>query len=162
MQKRELRINGKTYALLLPAVRKCMPLCTRVALLIGPTLVSLGKEIKTGGMEAFGAALTGVDPDKLDKLSMEAVELSNLCCDNQSINTSIEFERHFSQHRGEVYQVCAWALWECVRDFFPQLEAFAQVAKKAALEAVSKSLKDGPPTTGLGVPFGQDAATGPN
>lgn len=148
MKKRELQVNDKTYALLLPAVRKAMPLCTRLALLIGPTLVCLGKEAKTGGWEAFGTALASVDPDKLDKMFMEAVEMTNLCCENKPINTGIEFERHFNEYRGDVYQVCAWTLWECVRDFFPQLGAFTQIAKKAAEAAVLKFQADGPQTTG--------------
>lgn len=148
MQKRELKVNEKTYALILPAVRKVMPLCTRVAVLIGPTLLTLGKEAKTGGWEAFGSALTGVDPDKLDKLFMDAVEMTNLCCEGTPINTNLEFERHFSRYRGEVYQVCAWTLWECVRDFFPQLGAFTQIAKKHMAEAASKFQADGSPTIG--------------
>lgn len=157
MERRDKVINEKTYQILVPSVRKSMPLCTRGAALLTPilgSLVPLAKTLRSEankqGWEMFSEALQDVkiDPEKLDKLFMDAVEASHLCCEGESISGSIAFEKHFTTHRGDVYQVCAWALWEVVKDFFPQLGAFSQIAKKAATEAASKYQKGGAQTTG--------------
>ena len=126
MEKRSKTINGRQYQLLVPPVRQAMPLCTRVAALLGPALGSLGSQADKGGWERFATALQSVDPLKTDACFMDAIQMAHLCFNNQSISDDINFERHFGQFRADVYPVCAWALWECVRDFFPQLTALTQ------------------------------------
>lgn len=145
MEKREKTINGRQYQMLLPAVRQSMPLCSRLTALVGPALGLLGADPTKGGLESFAAALRDVDPIKADVLFMDAVRASTLCFNSQQISDDLNFERHFSQFRGDVYPVCVWALWECVRDFFPQLAVFLQKFKAAM---ASLSQQDGPTTTG--------------
>lgn len=130
MEKRTKTINGREYALLLPPARKAMILCSKVAVLIGPSLASLGMDIKNAGWAKFAQAVAGIHPDRLDALFMEAVQISGLCYNNQPISTEIDFERHFGNYRGDIYMVCSWALMECVRDFFPQLPDFDQMLAK--------------------------------
>jgi hypothetical protein len=133
--RRDTVINDKMYSILLPTPRKAMPLCTRLAVLFGALIPTLIKEAKSGGMEAFGEALKSVDPDAIDNAFMEAVGISHLCVNNAPISTVMEFDKHFTNYRNEVYQVCAWALWECVKDFFPQLDGFNLDKLKSAVTA---------------------------
>jgi hypothetical protein len=138
LEKRTTTINERSYQLLLPAVRQAMPLCTKVAVLLGPVLATLGQQAGNDGLEKLGAALRDVDPAKADALFMEAVRVSHLCYNGQPISDELDFEKHFDQYRGDTYQVCLWALWESVKDFFPQLGAFTrQMDLKAALASAS-------------------------
>jgi hypothetical protein len=111
-----------------------MSLSSRVAVLLGPVIATLGKEVASGSeketsLNAFGAALSGVDPLAIDKLFMDACSMAMLTVhENQAISTADDFERHFSNNRADVYPVMVWVLWECVKDFFPQLAAFGQAA----------------------------------
>ena len=131
--------------------RSAMPICNRTAVLIGGAVSTLRLDtVKENGRESFSAALKSVDPLALDSLFMDAVGASKLVCDNASVNAPMDFEKHFSQFRGDVYPVCCWVLWETVKDFFPQLGTFAQVAKAAA-EKAFQSQKDGRPITGSAV-----------
>lgn len=164
MEKRIKEINGSTYQLLLPSPRKAMPLCTRTAALIGPLLFSLGKKVagadaKGEALTVFANALVSIDPDKLDRLFMDAVDASHLCCEGQPISATIEFEKHFDTHRSDVYQVCCWVLWECVKDFFPASEIFGQLMKKAQEDFRFQT--DGKQTTGSAAPAGPGFAPTP-
>lgn len=143
MDKRETVVNDKKYEMILPAVRKGMPLGNKALVLVGPLFSSLGADAKAGGMAAFGKLLQGVDPLAVDALLMEAVSISHLCCNGESISAEINFEKHFNQYRNEVYQVCVWCLWESVRDFFPPwlLEVCSHLASKLPKESLSQ--KDG-------------------
>lgn len=136
MEKREKIINEKRYQLLLPSVRPAMDLCTRVATLVGPAIVSLGGKADINGWKGFSESLQSVDPLKLDLLFMDAIKVSMLTCDGKLINNDNDFERHFLSNRSDVYVVCAWALWECVRDFFPELTGFIQIFKDKMAEAL--------------------------
>lgn len=147
MERRDTQINDNAYAIILPPVRKAMPLCTQVAVLIGPALGTLGQDAQKGGMEKFAIALQSVDPDKLDALFMRAISISKLCCNSRPISEEIDFERHFSSNRRDVYHVSAWTLWECVKDFFPQLGNFTQQFK-AKFDKEFQSPPDGQTTTG--------------
>ncbi len=129
MHKREKTIGESNYVILLPPVRQAMALCTRVAVLAGPALTTLSSDVSKGGMDQFAAALASVDAVELDKLIMDAVFASKLSCGSSPISTEINFERHFSSKRGEVYQVTLWVLWETVKDFFPQASIFTQIFK---------------------------------
>lgn len=161
MEKREYVIETRTYTMLVPPVRQSMPLCNRAASLIAPVLGTLNLDVNSGGRSAFSSAMSSVDPVQLDKLMMDAVLAGKLECDRTPVSTPNDFERHFSSYRSDVYPVCLWVLWECVKDFFPQLGAFAQTAKAAA-EKFSGSLKDGGPIGGLGGQSGKDSVPGPN
>jgi hypothetical protein len=148
MEKRQKTINGRNYQLLVPSVRQAMPLCTRVATLLGPALGSLGGQADEGGWSRLGDALRAVDPLKTDACFMDAIKMTSFSFNSQLINDDLNFERHFNQFRGDVYPCCCWALWECVRDFFPQLPDFSQIVKAAQAGAGSLSPKAGPMTTG--------------
>lgn len=137
MEKREKTINGRLYQMLLPPVRQSMPLCTRFTSIVGPTLGSLGQMATKGGWESFATSLRSIDPVKTDELLMDSVRISNLCFNGQQISDDLNFERHFSTFRADVYLVCAWTLWECVRDFFPQLADFLPKIK-AAMASLSQ------------------------
>jgi len=159
MEKREKAVDDRVYTMLVPPVRPAMRLCTRVSVLIGPVLgtlipmvKSLGTDVENAGwdklrlsLDDFGSVLDKVDPDKVDALFMEAVTSSKLTCGGQTLCTEADFERHFMNHRGDVYPVSIWVLWECIRDFFPQLGAFAQTVKDKTAQAVmvSRSLQGG-------------------
>jgi len=138
LEKREKNINGRVYTLLTPPVRQAMPICTNLATLLGPVIGSLGSDVKAGGMLKFASALQGVDPASLDSLFMRAIEVAKLTHEGIPITDEVSFERHFGQHPGDVYQVCAWALWECAKDFFPQLDALRQMTQQA-MAGVSQS-----------------------
>lgn len=147
-KRRETEINGVKYIILLPPVRKVMPLCTRVSVLLTPILGTLGKDIKEGGMGKFADAVKSIDPDKLDAIFMRAVEISTLHAGTDTpIFTEIDFERHFDTHRDSVYQVMLWVLWECTRDFFPQVGGFAQKFKEKFAKEFQSQM-DGETTTG--------------
>lgn len=147
MERRDTQINDKTYSILTPQVKKAMPLCTHTAVLLGPLLGMLGKDVNQNGLEKFATALQSVDPEKVDALFTRAVSISKLCCNNQPISDDIDFERHFSEHRSEVYQVCIWALWSCVKDFFPKLGNLDQKVQDA-MDKGFKSQPAGQTTTG--------------
>lgn len=147
MERRDKQIGDNMYSILTPPVRKAMPLCTRVAVLIGPVLGTLAKKVEGGGMEKFSEALQKTDPEKVDGVLMEAVRLSKMSCNGEGVFEEASFERHFNIHRGDVYVVSVWCLWECVKDFFPQQGAFAQILKTAS-EKASQSLRDGVPIGG--------------
>lgn len=133
-EKRILQLNDKTYAIILPAPTKCMPLCNKVATLLGPLLGCLKEQADKSGWQKFAAALANVDADVVQSLFMKAVEDAHLCVEGQPISSQLAFDTHFDQYRSEVYHVCAWVLWECVRDFFPELGPLAQMAKEAAVK----------------------------
>ena len=124
-----------------------MPLCTRIAVLVGPVVTTLGTDVSKGGMDKFAAVLASVDAVEIDKLVMDAVVASKLSCGSSPISTEVNFERHFSDHRGEVYQVTLWVLWETVKDFFPQAETFTQMFKDN-LSKASQSQTPGETITG--------------
>lgn len=130
MHKRQKIIGENVYSLLLPPVRQAMPLCSRVAVLIGPVLATLGADAGKGGMDKFASVVANVDAPKLDALIMDAVIVSKLSCDNTPISMEIDFEKHFTNHRAEVYEVTLWVLWETVKDFFPQASAITQIFKE--------------------------------
>lgn len=145
VEKRETTINGRAYQMLTPSVLKSMPLCTKVAVMLGPVLATLGAQ-GDAAIEKFGSALVSVDPTKLDALFMDAVSASHLCVAGKPISDPNEFDRHFSEHKMDTYQVCLWCLWECVKDFFPQLGSFAQTMTEKAKEFASQT--DGASTGG--------------
>lgn len=149
MERRDNEVNGTLYSLLLPPVRQAMPLCTRTAALLGSVLGSLGERAGGEGMAKFAAALQAVDPAKVDALLMDAVRAVHLSANERPISGDLAFEQHFAERRGDVYPVSVWALWECVRDFFPDLASFAQKATTWA-GAAFPSPTGGGTTTGSG------------
>ena len=147
MEKRAFEYNNKKYEILIPSVRQSMPLCNRVAVLLSPLVSTLTLDKDKGGLAVFGAALQKADPIAIDKLFMDAVAVAKLHCNGNQVNSEVTFEQHFGENRGDVYPVCGWVLWECVKDFFPQLEAFVPKAKAAA-EKAFQSQMDGEPIGG--------------
>jgi hypothetical protein len=134
-------INDMQYQMIKPSVRLSMPICTKTAVLLGGVLGGLSSLTDAGadGLNKFSGAIASVDPIKLDALFMEAISAGHLHAQSKPISDQIAFEQHFTDRRGDVYQVCVWCLWEIVKDFFPQLGAFAQKAKKAAAESLSRT-----------------------
>ena len=161
MEVREFNYNEKNYKMLLPRVRQCMQLSNRIAVLLGGVLGTLKKDSKDGGMEAFALALQGIDPEKVDAIFMDAVRESKLGCNGADLFNETGFERHFGQYRSDTYPVCAWCVWECVRDFFPQSGAFAQVAKAAAEKAFLSQMGGGTSSGGSAALSGKESAPGP-
>lgn len=126
LEKRTTTVNDRMYQMILPPVRQAMPLCTEVAVLLGPVLATLGQEADAHALDKLSGALNVVDPVKVDALFMRAVKATHLCYNGQPISDVNDFERHFDPHRRDTYQVCVWCLWESVKDFFPELGAFTQ------------------------------------
>ena len=147
MEKRTKELNGREYQILIPPVIPAQKICARTSALLLPVLGSLGQEAKEGGWSKFSAALSGADPDKVNTLLMDTAFLSKLHCDGQPVCTNTDFERHFTDCRADVFIILGWCLWEVVKDFFPQLGAFTQIAK-AAMEKVSQFPQGGKTTTG--------------
>lgn len=158
MQKRDFELNGKLYQLLLPPVTISLPLSNRAVTVLGP-VAGLFSDLRTivdpdspreaklaAVLQKLGAVLAQLDPVAANTLMMDAVNASGLCCDGKPV-TGLNFERHFGEYRGEVYQVMTWCLWECVCDFFPQLGTFTQILKTGAAE-VFRSQTAGQTTTG--------------
>lgn len=137
-----------------------MGLCTESAVLLAPIMGGLGASVEAGGFSMFSLLLRGVDPGALNGLLLRAVEVAKLSCAGQPICDVASFERHFDEHRQDLYQVCFWTLWECVRDFLPDLSALSRVLPERMRAAASQFLKDGVPTTGSGVPSGSGCAPG--
>jgi hypothetical protein len=161
MERRDTTINGGQYNMLLPPVRQAMPLCTKTAVLLGPLLGSLGGEAGKEGWAKFAEALQAVDPAKADALLMEAVTAGHLSYEGRPISGPVDFEAHFAQRRGDVFPAMAWVLWECVRDFFPELGTFAPLVQ-AAMAKASPSPTGGETTTGSAAPSGSGSARGPS
>jgi hypothetical protein len=148
---RTKEINDKIYSLTLPPPLQAMPICNRAATLIGPLLSKVGGELRLGQgdikqqaqdllkpmLNSFGSALQEIDSDRLGVLMFDAAVAAKLHCDKEGVCTQSEIERHFDENRADMYPVLLWCVWECVKDFFPQLEGFAQVAKAAAKESLS-------------------------
>ena len=153
MQLPEKIIEGRKYQIIPPSVMQAQPLCTRSAALIGPSIAAgagtLTKQANKEGWLQFASVLSGVDPDKLNALLMDAVKISSLCVNGKPISADKDYEFHFSQYRADVFPVCVWVLWGVVQDFFPQLVAFIQMFQ-AATAVGSPSPTDGQTTTGSG------------
>lgn len=160
LDRRDTLVKGKTYSIIPPPPLQGLPLCTRTAILLGPTLGKLGPQIqlalKSDGLEqligpmmaSLGSALQETDPDKASKLLVDAAFASKLTCDGEPICSQAAFERHFSSYRDEMYQILVWCLWEVTKDFFPGAETFLRTAKAAAQESASRSPKAGQTTGG--------------
>ena len=147
MEKREYQLNNKTYQILTPPVRVSMPLCNRVAVLIAPALTSLGMDIAKGGKEAFASAISSCDPIAIDELFMDSIKAAKLHCAGMPVYDPVPFDQHFEKNKGDVYPVCVWVIWECVKDFFPQLGVFIPKMKEEA-EKAFQSQMDGQPIGG--------------
>lgn len=165
-------VNGKTYSMILPPPLQAMPLCNRVAILIGPLVGKVGSELKLGGetltsqaqnllapmLNSFGSALQELDPTKLTAILTDAAYAGKLCCDGQAVCSPVDFERHFNANRADLYPALVWCVWESVKDFFPQLEGFIQTARAAAVESLSP--RDGARTGGSDDPAGRGSVPG--
>ena len=165
MERRDTEVNGTPYQMLVPPVRQAMQLCTRTAVLLGSVLGTLKLDAAEKGMEAFAAALKNVDPDKADALLMDAVKVAHVCCREAPVSDPVSFEKHFTTHRADVYPVSLWALWECVREFFPQLGALSPLGTPRAggpAGAASASPTGGAKTGGSGGPSGKGFAVTTN
>jgi hypothetical protein len=142
MEQRTIEINGRAYQMMLPSVRPAMQLTNRVAVILGNLIGTLTEDAKNGGLDKFAKALQSVDPDKIDSIFMDAIKAGGVSCGGINLANQFEFEKHFSTYRSDVYQVCCWATWEIVKDFFPELTSFVSKAK-GALGSQSPSPKDG-------------------
>ena len=143
MEQRNVTINGRTYSILQPPVIPAMQLSARATALAGPLIASLTAEVRTGGWLKLAQSLQAIDPEKAHCLLMDAAVISKLSFGKQPIIEPLEFERHFGQHREDVYEVLGWCLWESVRDFFPQLATFVQYLKMVG-EAFLAKMKESP------------------
>ena len=153
-------IDGRKYQIVKPAARAGMKLSGKTALMVGPLVASLGSQIKAGDSKGaivqFASALSSVDPDKVDALFMDAIDICSLHCNSHPIFNNTDFERHFGQYPGEIFQVCLWTLTEAVSDFFPWLANFGQITEKVKEEF--KSQKAGMMNIGSEDPNGPDSA----
>lgn len=145
METREKVINERTYSILLPPVTKAMRLCNEAAVLFGPLVGAVGAQADTGGWQVMAMLLKAVDPTALDRLLMQVVQEAKLTVDKMPICSQTTFETHFDSHRSDTYPVLMWALWECVKDFFPDWAALAQKVTAAVTKAAaSPSQQTGP------------------
>jgi hypothetical protein len=148
-ERRDKEINGKTYSILLPSPKAAMGLCTEAGIMFAPLLGGIGAITEGAGVQVLSMMVRGVNPEVLNAMFLRVVEMSKLSCNNQPVCDTVTFEQHFDNNRKDLYPVCGWALWECTRDFLPDLGSLSQNAKvKTILEMLSKFQKDGPSTTG--------------
>ena len=148
MQKRETTINERRYQMLTPSVDQAMPLCARTASLLAPTMAAAGAMANKEGWGSLANTLQSVDALKVNQLLKDAMSVAGVCYNNQPVYDMVSFEKHFDQLRQDVYPVGMWALWECVRDFFPDWAAYIQTFMAAGKAALSKSQTDGKPMIG--------------
>ena len=155
MLRRDYTINGRVYSILLPPPTQAMPLCARAAVLLG-SLAPLFADIETLGdpnqpQQTRLAVILGrvqdvvskVDPLALNQLAMDSAFVGHLSVNGTTaISTPPDFDKHFDEYRGEAYQVLLWCLWECIKDFFPELGASTQTIKGAVGRAF-RSQTDG-------------------
>lgn len=159
MEKRELQLNGRTYQLLLPAVTVAVPLSTRAITVFGP-VAGLFADLRSlvdpdapqeqrlsAVLARLGSVIAQLDPTASNALMMDAVNACGLCCDGQPV-TGLNFERHFSQCRAEVFQVIIWCLWETVSPFLPASLTSIPRAMMSEAGAAFKSQTAGQTTTG--------------
>ena len=159
MERRDTVINGRKYSILQPPVLVAMPLCTRVAALIGPLIATLGADVKSGGWGKFASAIQATDPAKANELMMDAAVAAKLSYGNDPVFDQVNFERHFGQFRGDVYQALSWCLWETVKDFFPELAALLPKIKAVVMKELQSQMA-GQSTGGSGDQSGLGSAPG--
>lgn len=136
---RHKEINGGKYQILIPSARKSMKLAERSMLLIGPTFATLGMDAKSG-MSKFSTAIMSVDSEAVDSLLMSAASISNLSFEGRDISSDeSKFDIHFQDKRKDVFPVLVWCLWENVKDFLPDLEAFGQILKATFGQTLEKA-----------------------
>jgi hypothetical protein len=138
LEKREKQIGEHTYSMLLPPPSKAMAICNEAAVLFGPVLGAMSRQTGENGWEMFTLMLQQMEPEKLDRILMRAIEASKLTVNGTPICSQIPFDQHFNDNRSDLYPVCFWVLWESIVDFFPQLAAFTQTASQIIAQA-SKS-----------------------
>lgn len=153
------QLEDRTYAIMPPVPTVAMLLVNRVAVLLGPLLSTLSVDIKDGGWTKFATALQGLDPEKTQSLLMDSVKAARLCVNNESIFEPMMFNKHFSNYRQEVYEVSLWVTWECVKDFFPNLEGLKGTVL-SAIQKVSPFPPAGQGTSGLADQSGPGTAPG--
>ena len=164
VNRRTFTFEGRTYEIILPNVFDSLDLCTEFSVHIAPHMAgligALGGQVGAGlDMAALMAAmiqglqgLSRINPQKANELLLTAARLGKLSCDRKEISGKAEFELYFGQveNRKAIYPVCAWALWEGVRDFFPKwgdfISRIGSMNLKGATE--SPSPKTGPGTIG--------------
>ena len=177
MNRRDTVINGNNYSIILPPVTVCIPLCNRTVALLAPVL-SEGLAAATTGdvknLQAKAAAIIGpalvsltgalgkVDPNAAYELLKDAGMAAHLSCEGAPISSGTDFEKHFAGNRQDVYPALGWALWECVKDFFPKLEGEAFQTLKGEAAKAWQSPTGGPRVTGSGVLAGRESAHGVN
>ena len=160
-ERRDKEINGKTYALLVPAVKPAFKLANRTAVVLAPLLGGFGANAASGGFEIFSMLLRGVDSEAVDEIFLRAVEISKLSCGKYTLSAIDQFEQHFSENRKDLYQACAWALWEIVSPFLPELDAIVS-KMKTITNLASRFRTDGMTTIGSEDRSGPDTADGAN
>lgn len=174
IQKKEKILEDNLYQILLPAPTVCIPLCTRAAVLVAP-IISGGIGAASSGVATEGStlekiktligpalvsmtsAISKADPDASNKLMMDAVMAAHLCCNGQPISTQIDFDRHFDEHRADVYPVMTWVLWECVKDFFPKLGGSPLQTIRETMLSAFLSQMGGATSTGSVDPAGTES-----
>jgi hypothetical protein len=169
--RRDHTVNEHLYSIILPPVTQALPLCTRTVNLLAPLLSEGLGAAAIGGQSSLAEligptlitltkALGKVDPLAANQLMMDSVKISHLCFESKPVSGDLDFERHFSEYRQDVYLVMAWALWECVKDFFPSLEGSPLQGLKAAASTAWRSRMAGATTIGSGDLAGQESAPG--
>lgn len=142
---RKKEIGGREYQILIPSARKSMKLAEKASLIMGPLIVPLFKDAKQG-MSNFSAALMGADSEAVDTLLMSAASTSNLSFEGKNIaDTESAFDIFFHDKRKDVFPVLTWCLWENIKDFLPDLEAYVQIIKArfGTMETGLKSQENG-------------------
>ena len=91
--------------------------------------------------------LKEIDPEIITELFREAIEYE--CYGGgQRLSDRDYFDEWFDKHPGDMLQVCAWAIWQNSKDFFPGgRELMDYLASRVKANVVSLSPKDGSPST---------------
>ena len=163
VERRSHTFDGKRYEIILPDVISASNLNTETIGCFGALVGGLGAALPiltglqtgsgaTAALEAFASLLQKTDSQRVNEIFREAVGLGKLSCDGREIHEKSQYLLHFGQveNRKALYPVSAWALWECVRDFFPAwgalLSKIGNTSGRWGKE--SPSPKDGQKTTG--------------
>jgi hypothetical protein len=132
VDRREKEFGGRMYSILIPPPSVGIPLCTDVAVSIGPVIGGLSAMMSKGDDQGavLSVLLRGIDSAAIDRMMMTSVEASKLTVDGIPICTKVTFDKHFSTCRGDIFPVCLWVLTEVIADFFPTLAAFTRGASQ--------------------------------
>lgn len=155
---RKLRLGEgdsvREYALLPMPPTKAVNFIAKVTQALAPMLLGEGdlqsimqKDDIAGAVKLILGGLKEIDPDNLTDLIKDALA-HEVYAGHKKLNDSVHFDDWFTEHPGDMLQVCAWAIWENSKAFFPGGREFLDyLASKVKAGGALSFPKAGSPST---------------